>query len=109
MNEQDLTHLFANVRDFGWSTKKREDNLRKHKIDFDDARLILNSHTYIRESNRHGENRYQVFGYLQDRQVTFACTFRGPLCWIISARRSSRAERRRYYNRLAGLPQPGQD
>jgi hypothetical protein len=34
---------------------------------------------------------------------------RGALCWIISTRRASRAERRKYYHRLPRLTEPGQN
>ena len=91
----------------GWNPKKREGILRDRKIDFDDARKIFDNYTFIRRSDRHGEIRYQVFGYLEGREITVVCTLRGPLCWIISARRASRAERRKYYNRLPGLAEPG--
>ena len=106
---EDLQRLFAGVRDFGWNPKKCESNLRDHKIDFEDAKGILDGYTFIRRSDRHGEVRYQIFGYVQGRQVTVVCTFRGALCWIISARHPSRSERRKYYNRVAGLAPPGQD
>ena len=106
---EDLQRLFAGVRDFGWNPKKRESNLRDKKIDFDDAREIFNGYTSIRRSDRHGEIRYQVFGYLQGREVTVVCTLRGARCWLISARRASKAERRKYYNRLSGRAEPGQD
>ena len=106
---EDLQWLFAGIRDFGWNPKKRESNLRDRKVDFDDAREILKGYTFIRRSDRHGEIRYQIFGYLQGREVTFVCTLRGSLCHIISAWHASRAERRRYYNRLAGFTEQGQD
>ena len=107
MVDDDLSTLFAGLREFGWNPKKRETILRDRKIDFDDAREIFKNYTFIRRSDRHGEIRYQVFGYLQGREVAVVCTLRGALCWIISARRASRAERRKYYHRLARLPEPG--
>jgi uncharacterized protein len=106
---EDVQRLFAGIRDFGWNPKKRESNLRDKKIDFEDAKGIFGGTTFIRRSDRHGEIRYQIFGYVQDREVTVVCTLRGSLCWIISARRASRVERRKYYNRLAGLSEPRQD
>ncbi len=106
---EDLQRLFAGVRDFGWNPKKRETNLLDHKIDFEDAKGIFDGVTLIRRSDRHGEIRYQIFGYLEGREVTVACALRSSLCWIISARRASKAERRRHYNRLSGLPQEGED
>ena len=74
---EDVQRLFSGVRDFGWNPEKREHNLRKHKIDFEDARGILNGPTFIRRSDRHGEVRYQIFGYVQGRQVSVACALRG--------------------------------
>jgi uncharacterized DUF497 family protein len=105
----DMQRLFAGIRNFGWNPKKRESNLRDHRIDFEDVKGIFDGTTFIRRSDRHGEVRYQIFGYVQGREVTAICTLRGALCWLISARRASRVERRKYYNRLAGLSEPRQD
>src|SRR4051794_13326627 len=106
---EDVQQLFAGVRDFAWNPKKRESNLLDHKIDFEDVKRILDGYTFIRRSDRYGEVRYQIFGYLQGREVAVACTFRGPLCWLISARRARRDERRRYYNRIEVFPEDGRD
>ncbi|MFA6264358.1 MAG: BrnT family toxin [Pseudolabrys sp.] len=101
---EDLQRLFAGVRDFGWNPKKRESNLRQHKIDFEDVKGIFDGYTFIRRSDRHGEVRYQIFGYVQSSEVAVACTFRGTVCRLISARPARRDERRRFYNRLEGQP-----
>ena len=106
---EDVQRLFADVRDFGWNPKKRESNLRDKKIDFADVRGVFDGITFIRRSDRHGEVRYQIFGYLEGREVTVICTFRGALCWLISARRASRDERRKYYDRLKRFSDPRQD
>ena len=101
MAERNFDALFASVRSFGWDPKKRESNLEDHKIDFEDAKVIIDDYTFVRRSDRHGEIRYQIFGYLEGKEITVACTLRGTLCWIISARRANREERRKYYRRLA--------
>lgn len=101
MAERNFDALFASVRSFGWNPKKRESNLEDHKIDFEDAKVIIDDYTFVRRSDRHGEIRYQIFGYLEGKEITVACTLRGTLCWIISARRANREERRKYYRRLA--------
>lgn len=106
---EDLQRLFAHVREFGWNPKKRERNLRDHKIDFEDVRGIFDGYTFIRRSDRHGEIRYQIFGYVDGREVAVACTLRGDLCWIISARRARKDERRKYYRGLAGRSPTGED
>src|SRR5260370_12658513 len=84
---EDLQRLFAGVREFGWDPKKRESNLRDHGIDFEDVRGILDGYTFIRRSDRHDEVRYQIFGYVERREVAVACAIRGTVCWLISARR----------------------
>lgn len=109
MAEEGIAALFAGVRSFTWNPKKRESNLRDHKIDFEDARRIFEGCTFIRRSDCHGEIRYQVFGYVEGREITVACTLRGTVCRLIPARRASRGERRQYYRRLAQQPRQGQD
>ena len=106
---EDVQRLFAGIREFGWDPKKRETNLRDHKIDFEDARGILDGYTFIRRSDRHGEVRYQVFGYVEGREVAVACALRGSLCWLISARRARRGVRKKYYDGFKGLPEEGQN
>ena len=106
---EDLQRLFAGVRDFGWNPKKRESNLRDHGIDFEDAKGIFDGYTFIRRSDRHGEVRYHIFGYVHGQEVAVACTLRGAVCRLISARRARRDERRKFYNRLEGQSEPGQD
>jgi len=106
---EDVQRLFAGVRDFGWNPKKREINLRDHKVDFEDVRGILDGYTFIRRSDRHGEVRYQIFGYVEGREIAVACALRGAVCWVISARRARRDERRKYYDRLEGFPEARQD
>jgi uncharacterized DUF497 family protein len=61
---------------------------------------IFDGTALIRRSDPHGEIRYQVFGIVEGRQVAVVCTFREDVCWIISARRARRDERRKYYDRL---------
>jgi uncharacterized DUF497 family protein len=106
---EDVQDLFARIRAFGWHEEKRRRNLRVHKIDFEDVKGIFDGYTLIRRSDRHGEVRYQVFGYIDEREIAIVCTLRGDLCWIISARRASRKERQEYYNHLAGQSPTGQN
>jgi uncharacterized protein len=106
---KDITALFAGIRDFDWNPKKREANLRNHQIDFEDVKGILDRYTFIRRSDHHGETRYEIFGYIDNREVAVACAIRGDTCWLISARRASRKERREFYRRLTNFPPEGQD
>ncbi len=101
-----LSKIFATVRRFDWNPKKRESNLNDHKIDFEDVKGIFDGYHIVRRSDRHGEIRYEIFGYINNREVIAAFTIRGETCWIISARRASRKERRELYHRLAGRSTP---
>ena len=107
MTDENLSELFALVRKFDWNPKKRASNLRDHKIDFEDMKGIFDGYTFVRRSDRHGEIRYQVFGYGREAAVAF--TIRGNVCWLISARRANRSERRKYYAGLAGRSPIGED
>jgi hypothetical protein len=104
-----VEQLFARIREFGWHEGKRASNLRDHKIDFEDVKGIFDSYTFIRRSDRHGEVRYQIFGHIEGREVAVACTLRGGQCWLISARRARRDERRKYYSSVAGRSPTGKD
>ena len=106
---EDLHELFARVREFNWDPKKRESNLRDKKIDFSDVKGIFDGDIFVRRSDRHGEVRYQIFGYVEGREIAVACALRGSLCWIISARRARRDERKKHYDRFKGLPEERQD
>jgi uncharacterized DUF497 family protein len=106
---EDVRRLFAGVREFGWDPKKRETNLRNHGIDFEDARGILDGYTFTRRSDCNDEVRYQIFGYIDEREVAIACALRGAVCWLISARRARRDERKKYYSRFKVLPTEGEN
>lgn len=97
---EDFQRLAARIRGFGWSPKKRDSNLCDHKIDFEDVKGIFDGYHITRRSDRHGEIRYEVFGYVDNHEILAAFTLRGDVCWLISARRASRKERRELYHRL---------
>jgi uncharacterized protein len=101
---EEFSELFAKVRSFGWDPAKRDETLREREIDFDEVRFVFDGPTIAHRSDRHGEKRYVVFGFLYDVEVAVVCTLRGDLCWIISARRASGNERKEYHNRLPRRP-----
>jgi uncharacterized protein len=96
MAGDDIKSAFARIRTFGWSEEKPTKNLRVHKIDFRDVRGVFDGYTFVRRSDSDDEVRYQVFGYVEGREVAVVCTLRGEQCWIISARRAHTDERRKY-------------
>ena len=102
MTDAEIESLFARIRSFEWDEKKREQNWRAHKVDFQDAKNIFEDYTFARRSDRRGETRYQVFGRINGLETAVACTIREDRCRIISARRARKDERKKYYGGLAG-------
>lgn len=100
MAEPSVQELFARIRAFEWDERKRESNLREHNLDFLDARRVIDGPTFIRRSERKGETRFMVFGFIDEVEIVLICTFRGENCRIISARRARRDERKKYHERL---------
>jgi uncharacterized DUF497 family protein len=109
MMEQEFRRLLAEVRDFDWNSSKREQTFQDRHIAFDDAPIVFQGPIIVRRSDREGEARYMVFGFLEDVEVVFVCTFRGDLCWIISARRARRDERKKYHAHLPRHPAEDQE
>ena len=109
MSADEDAELFANIRAFEWDDEKNEANLRNHHIDFRDARWVVQGATLIRRSDRKGEVRYMVFGFVEGREVVVICTIRGTTCRLISARRAKRDERKKYHSRIARRPEPRED
>ena len=99
MAGDDFELLLANVRDFDWNPSKHDQVFRERRIAFEDAQIVFQGPITVLRSDRKGEARYMVFGLLEDVEVVFVCTFRGDICWIISARRARRDERKKYYSR----------
>ena len=85
-----------------WDEAKQRANLRKHGLDFADARAIFAGHTAKIEDFRanYGERRFLSFGLLEGRVVVIAHTERGDAIRIISMRKASKHERRSYFSQV---------
>lgn len=103
---EDFERLFAQVREFGWDNAKRDRVLRERGIDFEELRFLFEGPTIAVRSDRSGEVRYMVCGFLDGREMVVVCTLRGDVCWIITARRASRDERKKYHDRLSRRSAP---
>jgi uncharacterized DUF497 family protein len=99
----------TNIRVFEWDERKRQTNLREHRIDFLDARSVIYEPTSVRRSDKKGETRFLVYGFIEAREAVVICTFRGENCRIISARRARRDERKKYHSGLPRRSAPGPD
>jgi uncharacterized protein len=86
---------------YEWDEAKREANLKKHGLDFDDADIVYgnpNKITYAIADR--GEARWLDIALVESNGVVLALiyTVRGYNIRIISFRKASRRERRIYDN-----------
>lgn len=86
----------AGVEDYEWDETKRARNLRKHGLDFASAaRFDWITARLIRDDG-HDEARMIAIGYTGPVLVVMAYVERGECTRIISLRRATPRERRRY-------------
>jgi uncharacterized protein len=76
---ESLERLFAGARRFNWDPRKRDVTLRDRGIGFEGVKFVVDAPVIVRRSDRHGETRYMVFGFLEDVEVVFICTIRGDV------------------------------
>ena len=93
---------------FEWDESKRQANLAKHHIDFQDAKRMFDGPVFERIDSRHGEDRIFAIGLMEDIEIVVVYVMRGKRRRIISARRAHRHERQEYKSRLKGSGK-GQD
>lgn len=84
--------------EFEWDSEKNRKNIEKHGVDFADAALIFEEPLLVHEDNReaYGERRFCCIGILNGIEIFVSYTWRENRLRIISARRASRDERRKY-------------
>jgi uncharacterized DUF497 family protein len=88
--------------EFEWDARKAAENLTKHGVDFVRAiRIFSDPHRLERESDpdTYGEIRRKVLGLIDEEVYAVVYAPRGEVYRIISARKASRRERRRYHTR----------
>jgi len=81
---------------FEWDESKRQSNLAKHHIDFQDAIRIFKRPTFEKAARSHEEDRVVAIGLLEDVEIVVVYVIRGKRRRIISARRAHRDERQDY-------------
>lgn len=83
---------------FEWDLAKNRANVEKHGVDFMDAVHVFEGPTLESADRRknYGETRILAVGVADGHYVTVIYTIRGPNHRLISARRSSRNERKAY-------------
>jgi uncharacterized protein len=94
-----------NELEFEWDDAKARKNVRDHRVSFDEAKTVWNDENRIVEldvvHSTEDETREQVLG-LSDRLRLLLVIFteRNETIRIISARRATQTERRRYFDRF---------
>ncbi|MCI0696972.1 BrnT family toxin [candidate division KSB1 bacterium] len=85
---------------FEWDENKAEENLRKHGVSFDEAETVFDDPLSITISDPDhsiGEERFIDIGESNKRRILVVVyTERGKKTRLISARRATRAERKKY-------------
>jgi uncharacterized DUF497 family protein len=88
---------------FEWDDEKNRQNLRKHEISFETAALVFDDPRVLSLLEREvdGKERWQSLGLIHEAVVvvvahTYRDTNDGEVIRIISARKATPAERRRY-------------
>ena len=85
--------------DFIWDEEKAYANIRKHGIRFEEACEVFFDPFRVWEADtRHHEPRWSLLGYSEsDRVLSVVATEKDDEAWrIISARKATKQEKRRY-------------
>ena len=85
---------------FEWDPVKAEKNVRKHAVTFDEATTVFSdllNLVMVDPDHSRDEHRYLLFGMSNRRRLlVVAFAERPPRTRLISVRRATRQERRRY-------------
>jgi len=88
---------------FEWDKEKAKDNLKKHKVSFDEAVKVFYdplSATFDDPDHSNSEQRLITIGYSSHaRLILVSHTERGKKIRIISARIATKNERKRHENK----------
>ena len=87
---------------FTWSERKRAINLREHGLDFVDAPRIFEGLTFTYEDDRfaYGEQRFITLGLLAGVPVSVAHTESDDEIRIISFRKATGREEKRFFSEV---------
>jgi uncharacterized protein len=89
---------------FEWDDDKAAENLRDHRVSFEQATLAFNDAfavEWIDEREAYGEERSILLGMTNGQVLTVVYTERGERIRIISAWRAARHEQDYYYRQNA--------
>ncbi len=88
---------------FEWDETKRRINLQRHGIDFIGVEAAFESDRYTILDNRfdYREIRFVTFGFLEGRVVSIVHTDIDDIIGIISVRKATKNEQRKFYKTIA--------
>jgi uncharacterized protein len=88
--------------EFTWSERKRAINLREHGLDFVDAPRVFEGLTFTYEDDRfeYEEKRFVTLGLLAGVPVSIAHTESEDEIRVISFRKATSREAKRYFNEV---------
>lgn len=102
--EEDWQTLTFNPHGFEWDHEKAKSNTAKHGIGFDEAARIFNGEILARQESHDTEDRYAAIGLARGSTLVVVFTERGENIRIISARRATPSERRRFGSHFSQGP-----
>lgn len=92
---------FFEFTGFEWDDEKAEINWHKHRVDFTDAQYVFARFVAASPQFEEGEDRWLCIGTVDGRELLVIITERdyedGTYCRLISARRASKIEKKRYH------------
>ena len=86
--------------DYEWDEAKRIKNLNKHDIDFRTAIRMFVGYV-MEEPFYRNEPRWLALGVVDNDVLALVYTIRSGFCRVISARKASRNERKKYHAYVA--------
>jgi uncharacterized DUF497 family protein len=84
---------------FEWDHDKAEQNLRKHKVSFDEAKTVFDDPLFVifADPDRSlNENRFIIVGESDRKRLLVVSYTERPPTRLISARKATRKERKKY-------------
>ena len=87
---------------FTWNEVKRKSNLKTHRIDFMDAKLVFAGPTFTFEDNRfhYKEQRFVTLGLLKGTLVSIVHTETREQIHLISFRKATKNEQEIFFQNI---------
>jgi len=87
---------------FEWDENKNDSNVKRHGIDFQDAKNIFDGHTLTIEDDRfdYGEQRFVTVGIMYGHVIEVVNMETEEGIRIISARKATKNEQKEYFKQV---------